>query len=163
MDNEALDRGLERLLVEEQEKAEIEMREGMARARLSVGDGSVKMFEVWGDPYSRIHAIKAVKDATGLPLMEAKALVDAYRWDRARTIEAAVEYSRGELPRHLDLKPTMPTKQWLAIRREIEAEPDIEVYRCKKAQLYLYLLTRSTRYANICKSGELEDAAKTGP
>jgi hypothetical protein len=154
VDNEGLDRGLERLLIEEQEKAEIEMREGMARARLAAGDGSVQMGEVWGWPYDLIRTIREARNATGLPLMVVKALVDAYTWDRARTIEAATEYSRGELPQHLDLKPTMPTKQWLAIRKEIEAEPDVEVYRCKKAQLYLYLLTRSTRYANICKRGE---------
>ena len=48
----------------------------------------------------------------------------------------------------------MSTKDWLEIRVAIEAEPDLETYRCKKAQLYLYLLTRSTRYANICKRGE---------
>jgi len=74
--------------------------------------------------------------------------------DRTRTIEAAIEYSRGELAQHLDLKPSMSTKDWLEIRETIEAEPDLETYRCKKAQLYLYLLTQSTTYANICKDGE---------
>jgi hypothetical protein len=155
MDNEARDRGLERLLVEEQEKAEIEMRVGMAHARLSAGDSGVTMFEAWGDPYNRIDAIKDVRRATGLPLMKSKALVEAYKWDRARTIEAAIEYSRRELAQHLDLKPSMSTKDWLKIREAIEAEPDLETYRCKKAQLYLYLLTRSRRYANICKRGEV--------
>jgi ribosomal protein L7/L12 len=149
-----VDRGLERLLVEEQEKVENEMRAGMAKARLAAGDRSVTMFEMWGDPYNRIHAIREVQAASGLSIMEAKAFVEAYKWDRARTIEAAVEYARGELPRHLDLKPAMSTKKWLESREVIEAEPDLETYRCKKVQLYLYLLGRSTRYANICKQGE---------
>jgi hypothetical protein len=154
VDKDAVDRGLERLLVEEQERAEIEMRSGMADARLAVGDDTVKMSEWWGDLYNRINAIKDVRAASGLGLYESRAFVDAYKWDRARTIDAAVEYARGELPRHLDLKPGMSTKKWLAIRKAIEAEPDLDIYRCKKAQLYLYLLGRSTRYANICKRGE---------
>jgi len=149
-----MDRGLERLLVEEQERAEIDMWAGMASTRLSAGDVSVTLFEAWGDPYNRIDAIKDVRHATGLPLMKAKALVDAYVWDRARTIDAAVEHSRGELPQHFDLKPSMSTREWLEIRQTIEGEPDLETYRCKKAQLYLYLLTRSRRYANICERGE---------
>jgi hypothetical protein len=154
MDNDAIVRGLERPLVEEQERAEIEMRAGMAHARLSAGDRSVTMFEAWGDPYNRIDALKDVRSTSGLPLREAKALVEAYKWDRVRTIEAAIEYSRGDLVQHLDLKPSMRTKDWLRIRETIEAEPDLETYRCKKAQLYLYLLARSPRYANICKDGE---------
>jgi hypothetical protein len=48
----------------------------------------------------------------------------------------------------------MSTEGWLEARKTIEAEPDLETYRCKKAQQYLYLLKRSTRYANICKDGE---------
>jgi hypothetical protein len=154
MDNDAIDRSLERPLVEEQEKAEIETRASMARARLSAGDRSVTMFEAWGDPYNRINAIKDVRRATGLPLVKAKALVEAYVWDRARTIEASIEYSRGELAQHLDLKPSMSTKDWLEIRETIEAESDLEAYRCKKAELYLYLAGRSSRYVNICKRGE---------
>jgi hypothetical protein len=154
VDKDAMDRSLERLLVEEQERVEIEMRMGMANARLAAGDGSVTLGEMWGNRYSLIHAIREVRAACGLPIMEAKAFVDAYKWDRARTIDAAVEYSRGELPRHLDLKPSMRTKNWLEAREAIEAEPDLETYRCKKAQLYLYLLSRSRRYANICERGE---------
>jgi hypothetical protein len=154
VDKDKFDRGLQRLLVEEREKAEIEMRMGMASARLDAGDRTVTLGEMWGDPYNRIDATRDVKAATGLPIMEAKALVDGYKWDRARTIDAAVEYACGELPRHLDLKPKMNTRKWLKVREEIEAEPDLEVYRCKKVQLYLYLLSRSTRYANICKRGE---------
>jgi hypothetical protein len=159
MDKDAIDRGLDRLLVEEREKVEIDIRADTAAARLSAGDGSVTVFEAWGDPYNRIDAIRAVKTATGLPLLEAKALVEAYKWDRTRTIAAAVEYSRGELPRHLNLTPGMSTKKWLEVRETIEAEPDLETYRCKKAQLYLYLLSRSTRYTNICKRGEDDIAA----
>ena len=98
MDKDAMDQGLERLLVEEQERAEIEMRADTAAVRLGAGDRSVKVFELWGDPYNRIHAISDVRRASGLPLKEAKALVDALKWDRARTIEAAIEYSRGEMP-----------------------------------------------------------------
>jgi hypothetical protein len=87
--------------------------------------------------------------------MEAKAFVYVYKWDR--TIEATVEYARRELSRHLDLKPAMgDTKKWLEIRAGIEAEPDLDSYRCKKAQLFLYLLSRSTRNANICKRGETQ-------
>ena len=154
MGKDAMDRGLERLLVEEQERAEIEMRADTAAVRLAAGDRGVTVFELWGDPYNRIPAISDVRRASGLPFKEAKALVDALKWDLARTIEAAIEYSRGEMPQHLDLKPSMSTKDWLEIRVAIEAEPDLETYRYKKAQLYLYLLSRSTRYANICKRGE---------
>jgi hypothetical protein len=154
VDKDSVDRGLERLLVEEREKTEIEMRMGMAKARLAAGDDRVTMGEMWGDRYSRIHAIRDVKAATGLPIMVAKAIVDSYVWDRARTIDAAIEYARGELPQHLDLKPKMNTKKWLELREEIEAEPDLETYRCKKLQLYLYLLSRSPQYRAICAKGE---------
>jgi hypothetical protein len=130
------------------------MRMGMASARLDAGDRTMTLGEMWGDPYSRIHVIRDAKAATGLPIMVAKAFVDAYKWDRARTIEAACEYARGKLPRHLDLEPKMKTKKWLEIREAIEAEPDLERYRCMKVQLYIYLLSRSTRYSNICKRGE---------
>jgi hypothetical protein len=140
-DKDAVDQGLERLLVEEQERAEIEMRVGMAGARLAVGDGSVTIFEIFGDPYSRISVIKDVRSTSGLQFMEAKAIVEAFKWDRTRTIDAAVEHSRGELPQHLDLKASLSTKKWLEAREAIEAEPDLETYRCMKAQLYLYLLT----------------------
>jgi hypothetical protein len=52
--------------------------------------------------------------------------------DRARTIETAMEYSRRELAQHLDLKPSMSTKDGLEIREAIEAESDLEPHRCKK-------------------------------
>jgi len=37
----------------------------------------------------------------------------------------------------------MKTKRWIAVREAIEAEQDLEVYRCKKARFYIYLLGRS--------------------
>jgi hypothetical protein len=43
-----------------------------------------------------------------------------------------MEYSRRELAQHLDLKPSMSTKDWLEIREEIEAKSDLETHRCKK-------------------------------
>jgi ribosomal protein L7/L12 len=55
----------------------------MCHARLSADGSSVTMFEVWGDPYNRIDSIKDVRRATGLPLMESKALVEAYKCDCA--------------------------------------------------------------------------------
>jgi hypothetical protein len=44
-DEDQVDRALEQLLVEEQEKVESEMRAGMAKARLAAGNGSVTMGE----------------------------------------------------------------------------------------------------------------------
>jgi hypothetical protein len=43
-----------------------------------------------------------------------------------------MEYSRRELAQHLDLKPSMSTKDWLEIREASEAESDLETHRCKK-------------------------------
>jgi hypothetical protein len=151
--HDAVSRGLHRLLVEEREKDEIEMRRGMAGARLAVGDVSVSVGEVYGDPYNLIAAIKDVRGATRLGLRESKAFVDAYRWDRHRTIEAAREYASGRLPEYLELKPKMSAKECRWLLAEIEAEPEIERYRCKRAQLYLYLTTRSTRHQNMVAYG----------
>jgi hypothetical protein len=109
---------------------------------------------MWGWHYSLIRAIKEVMDKAGLSLDKAKSFVEAYAWDRTRTIEAACENARGELPQPLDLKSKMSTKEWLEIREAIEAEPDLEIYRCEKVQLYMYLRSRSKRYENLCKRGE---------
>jgi ribosomal protein L7/L12 len=86
IDKDAMDRGLHRLLVEERERIESEMRADMARARVAAGDNSVTISELAGEPYNRIKVLKLLQDAWRLPLREAKALVDAYKGDRVRTI-----------------------------------------------------------------------------
>ena len=149
--DDAVDQGLHRLIVEEREKTEIEIRREMASARLAVGDGSVTVWEFLGDPYNLIDAVRDVRKATGLGMFECKAFVDAYKWDRERTVEAAREYVIGRLPRYLTLKPKMSVREWARVRANIEAEPDIERYRCQLAQLYLYLTTRSTRFQNAAR------------
>jgi hypothetical protein len=77
MDKDATDRGPERLMAEERERAEIEMRADMARARMRAGDGTVTLSEAFGDPYNLLDAIRDVRRATDLPLYEAKLLLSS--------------------------------------------------------------------------------------
>jgi hypothetical protein len=111
-----------------------------------MGDGGVKVWELSGAPYNTIDVVHDIRRVTGLSPPVIRANVRGYRWDRERTIKAAVEYLRGELPQYLELKPKTSVKRWLTIRQEVEAEPDTERYKCKKVQLYLYRNTRSTRF-----------------
>jgi hypothetical protein len=99
-------------------------------------------------------AMEANYTANRREILKSKAFVDAYKWDRQRTIEAAREYQiLGKLPCG-ELKAKMSAREFRRLRAEIEAEPDIERYRRKLVQLYLYLTTRSQQYRNAVARDE---------